>query len=70
MILTTMLIDLRSCVVFCTAEKMSENGVRTGVSFSIPEAQLFAKAEMDGRYTWDNQDVLAIGSELFGQPIN
>lgn len=70
MILTTMLVDLRSGCVFCTAEKTNENGVRTGVSFTIPESQLLEEAAKDGRYTWDNEDVLRIGSALFGAQIS
>lgn len=70
MILKTMLIDLRTGFVFCTAEKQSENGVFASVSFSIPEAQLLAEAAQHNRYTWDNEDVLKIGSVLFGGQIN
>jgi hypothetical protein len=67
--LVSMVIDLRSGIVFCSAEKISENGVTSSVAFTIPESQLLADAASQGRYTWDNEDVLRIGSTLFGNPI-
>jgi len=66
--LVSMVIDLRSGAVHCSAE-MSSNGVLASVTFSIGEQTLISAAEADGRYTWDNEDVLKIGSELFGSPI-
>ena len=66
--LVSMVIDLRSGAVHCSAE-MSSNGVLASVSFTIPEISLIASAQAAGRYTWDNEDVLRIGTELFGSPI-
>ena len=66
--LVSMVIDIRSGAVHCSAE-MSSNGVLTSVTFTVGESQLIAAAQAAGRYTWDNEDVLRIGTELFGAPI-
>lgn len=60
--LSSMVIDLRSGSVHCSAES-NENGVSTNVSFTIQESVLISKAQFDGRYTWDNSDVLKVASE-------
>lgn len=66
--ISTMVIDLRAGVVYCNAE-MCANGVTTSVTFSIQESKLIEEARLLGRYTWDNEDVIRIGSEAIGSPI-
>jgi hypothetical protein len=65
-----MMIDIRSGVVFCSAEHSGNDGILTAISFSIPEARLIAEANADGRYTWDNEDVIRIASELLRNQIS
>lgn len=68
--LSTMVIDLKGGIVHCSAERINENGVIASVVFTIPESQLISEALADGRYTWDNQDVLRNGSLMYGAPIS
>lgn len=58
-------INFKSGTVSCVAERQDDNGLIANVCFSVPEAQLLADAISRGRYTWDNEDIIRVGSNIF-----
>jgi uncharacterized protein YkuJ len=63
-------LDAAREIVSCSAEFIKNGEVVANVSFSVNESRLIAEAQSDGRYTWDNQDVVKIGYELLSAPID
>jgi hypothetical protein len=39
------------------------------VPFTVPESALYEAASARGAFSWENEDVCLVGSQIVGQPI-
>lgn len=61
-------IDVASGMVYCVC-RFEVQGVVVDVPFNIPEESLYSKAAERGADSWDNEDLILLGSEIVGQQI-
>lgn len=59
--LTEMTLDLRAGTVACRCQFTIQTVYQ--VDFTLNEADLYAAAQVDGRNSWENEDVVAVAKE-------
>lgn len=61
-------IDVESGMVYCVC-RFEVQGTVVEVPFNIPEESLYSKAAERGADSWDNEDLIVLGSEIVGKQI-